>query len=56
MNREVREAQEEKSWVFNYDPDAPIFEKIAKRTGYLVYSAIMGVVTFIMWLFALLGP
>ena len=56
QEKETRDRQQEENWMFHYDNDASVFEKIYKKTGNFIYMIIMAIVSFIMWLFLWLGP
>jgi hypothetical protein len=46
----------DKSWMFYYEPSAPLFEKIYKKTGFVLYSIMMAFASFIAWVMFWLGP
>jgi predicted amidophosphoribosyltransferase len=46
----------DKSWMFHYEPNAPLFEKAYKKTGFVIYSIMMAIASFIAWIMFWLGP
>ena len=44
--------EKKKNWMFNYEPDAPLYEKIYKKMGSFAYMILMVITTFLMWVAA----
>ena len=56
IKKEKTEKESQENWMFHYASDAPWHERYIKKSGYVVYSIIMAIVSFIMYLFFWLGP
>ena len=56
IEKEELVQKQEREWVFNFESNASLGEKLFKTVGNYIYMAIMAIVSFIMYLFFWLGP